>query len=92
MRNRGSTTGHDADDLQPITVVQRAPGKFRGRDGFAVVLHHDATREESLRAEKLIERTGELNGDALAVGDDDSSGHQVKVSRLTSGGQLMRIP
>ena len=89
---RGSTASHDADNFQTIFVIQCTARELRRRDSFAIVFHHDTAREKVLRAQKFLKRAGQLNGNTLAVGGDSSSRHQVKVSKLTSGGQLMRIP
>ena len=65
---------HDFDDFQPVALGERAAAEFRGRDRLAVVLHHDAAREELIVNEKLLDGAGQRGGDFPSVGDDKSAG------------------
>ena len=54
----GSAAGDDLHDLQPVARAELAPGEFRWRHGFAVVLDHHAARQELLRDQEFLDRAG----------------------------------
>ena len=72
--------------------MELATGKFGWRDGFAIVFHHYASRQKFLREQKVFNRTRQCGGEPLTVRNDHEIAHHVSVSKLTSGGQLMRTP
>ncbi len=57
-------------NLQPISRLKLAMGKFRGRHRIAVVLHDHTARQKILRDEKFLNRTRKFCFDWLSVGDD----------------------
>lgn len=65
-----SAACHDFYDLQLVTVLELAFGKFRRRNRFSIVFHHDAARKKPLRDEKSFDGAGQRGGNRLTVGDD----------------------
>lgn len=51
-----SAARDDFDNFQFVARIQNPPGKFRRRDGLAVVLHDDAARQQFLLAQKRLNR------------------------------------
>jgi hypothetical protein len=87
-----SPTRNDTDNLQPIAIPHFAPCEFRRRNGFAIKFHNNTPRQKILRAEKLFYAARKIGSDRLAIRNDCRRSHHVNVRKLTSGGQLMRIP
>ena len=67
---RDSTARDDFYNFQPVARVEPPLGKFRRRDRLAVVLHHDAARQQVLRDEKFLNRARQLCLDWLSVSND----------------------
>jgi hypothetical protein len=65
-----STSGDNPHDFEPVTGLQRAPGKFRGRDRLAVELHHHAARRQFLGDKKLRQGTRNLYRNGISIGND----------------------
>ena len=65
-----SPASDDLYDLKAIPGIDLAAGKFRRRDGVAVMFHHHAARQKILGEEKLFERARQARGDGLAIGGD----------------------
>lgn len=82
--NFESAASDDADNFQTITIAHFPLGKFRWRDGFAIVFHDDAARQEVLLAKKLFEGTRNIRRHSLAIRDDSSRRHL----KLASGSSL----
>ena len=72
--------GDHANDLQAVAGPNLAGGEFRRRDGFPVVLDHDAAGREVLRREEFPQGTGQRPGHRAAVGDDLRWFHNQAVS------------
>src|SRR5207244_982067 len=65
-----SSSRDNLHDLQPVAGVELALRKFRRRDRLAVVLHHHAARQQTLRNQKFLEGAGERGRHWPAVGGD----------------------
>ncbi len=61
--------GHDFYDLQAVARAEQAGGKFRRRDGLAVVFNHHASRQQLAAHEELLQGAGKQRGNGLTVGD-----------------------
>ena len=72
---RRSPTRHNLHNLQAVSCLEPAFGKLRRRDGLTVVFHHHAARQQTLRHEKLFDRTRQRGRDGQAVGDDADAIH-----------------
>ena len=92
MARPASAPGNNANDLKPVAITQCSSSELRWRHRLAVTFHNHAARQKTLRSQELLDAAREIGCDWLAVRDDRSLSHHVSVRKLTSGGQLMRIP
>jgi len=54
MSNLQSSSSYNCNKLHPIPGVQLSRGKFRRRQGFTVVFHHDTSWKELLRQQEVM--------------------------------------
>jgi hypothetical protein len=54
MNNLRSSSHYNANNLNSIPGVQLSQGKFRRRQGFTVVFHHNASWKEFLRQQEVM--------------------------------------
>ena len=79
-----SPARYDFNNLQFVAGLQLARGKFRGRDGLAIMLDDDAARLKILGEQKLLDGTRDICRDGFAIGDDGSWFHGERLS-MSSG-------
>ena len=80
-----SPASHNLNDLDAVSIAHLASGKFRRRDGLPVMFHHNAARQNILRAEKCFKRTRQIRRHIRAVGDDSSGWHSGKREKTDFG-------
>ena len=66
-----SSSCYNSNKLNSIPGVQLPQGKFRRRQGFTVVFHHDTSWKEFLRHQKVMHGARKLGFNFLPVGDDE---------------------
>ena len=66
-----SPSGHNFDDFELVAGRQITPREFRGCDGFAIMFHDHAARQQFLREQESFDAAWKLRLDAFAVGDDE---------------------
>ena len=69
-------------DFQAVAGVELALGEFRRRDRGAIVLHHDAARQQTLREQKFLDGARQPGRDRLSVGDDEGLVHGNRLDRF----------
>lgn len=68
---KSSAARDDLNDFEPVAGTDAARGELGRGDRFAIVLDHNAAREELLGKKKRFEGAGELRGDFATIGNDD---------------------
>jgi len=92
-RRRGSAASDDADDFQAIASGERAGRELRGRDGFTVQFHDNATGGQSLLNKEFFKGTREMDCAFNSVGNNQSHVAEtlVQTCRVWKAGSRMKI-